>query len=346
VEGMSARLGSMRLESTQTVLERAVKVQTPQVSPQGSPEGGGSEAASRSPSKSLEDTLPGHFDYLSSELVLQGDNSSLPQRLQKACDYGEVLGRHARGLEDRCEALQGMANEMERDRQEGEGQLHEEWSEQQGQALARCRAAERQVEEMQLRMQDKDAQFEQFKNVIKEDLEAKCKQIIALEVRYNEEREKNQLLSTQGNHDLLQARNTMSMARRLRTQESEIVSLGKAKREIEQQKSTQLKMLEVRDARIKQLSERNEELTKKLDEAKIAAKAPPAVQGSHSPPQRLGAGSSAGGLRLAKPLRGGGRKATRNPESPLKLQCDEAEDQWKSARMVARAGVRSPNSNS
>ena len=57
---------------------------------------------------------------------------------------------------------------------------------------------------------------------------------------------------------LWQARNTMSMARRLRTQDNEIVALQRVKRELEQEKQTHLKMIASRDDRIRHLDSQAE----------------------------------------------------------------------------------------
>ena len=128
----------------------------------------------------------------------------------------------------------------------------------------------------------------------------------------------------------------MSMARRLRTQENEIIALHKTRRELEQLKTTQEKMLAHRDERISHLNERVETLTRKLDEAGIGRNSQSPKRKQHHQQQGLA------GMRVAVPLRGGGKRGRAHVArpSPLKTLCEQAEDQWKNARAAARWGLR------
>ena len=48
------------------------------------------------------------------------------------------------------------------------------------------------------------AQFDEWKNVIKLELDSKCARIVAIEKELNEEKENNKIMMGSGNHDLLQ----------------------------------------------------------------------------------------------------------------------------------------------
>jgi len=168
---------------------------------------------------------------------------------------------------------------------------------------SRCHVLENKVEEQTMVMSDQAAQFDEWKNVIKLELDSKCARIVAIEKELNEEKENNKIMMGSGNHDLLQARNTMSMARRLRTQDNEIVALQRVKRELEQEKQTHLKMIASRDDRIRHLDSQAERHCRSDSMNKSQTPSPHRL----SPFQSLG--------KIVKPLRGGGRR-----RSPLVSQ--------------------------
>eukprot|EP00658_Telonema_sp_P-2_P077228 TRINITY_DN6935_c0_g2_i1.p1 TRINITY_DN6935_c0_g2~~TRINITY_DN6935_c0_g2_i1.p1 ORF type:complete len:569 (-),score=207.55 TRINITY_DN6935_c0_g2_i1:119-1825(-) len=60
------------------------------------------------------------------------------------------------------------------------------------------RTLEDKVEEQAMLMSDQAAQFEQWKNVIKQELEQKCARIVAIETELNEEKENNKLMMSSG----------------------------------------------------------------------------------------------------------------------------------------------------
>ena len=70
------------------------------------------------------------------------------------------------------------------------------------------------------------------------------------------------------------------------------------------------------------------------------------VAASQAPGKKGGALLS-GSLRMAMPLRGGGKRSTHKlRQSPLKALCEQAEDQWKHARAAARWGLRDSQATS
>jgi len=320
VEGISANLESMKLSTSPMSSDRPQSFSSPVAFKVGE-EGQGYRAV----------------DWE----VIPEDTAAMLSKFESLREAYEKYTQQMSKMQADREAEEAERRLFEETRIEGEEEKATKWSEHQEQYLQRARSSEMHVEELLASLKDKDAQFEQFKLTFKGELETKCKQIVQLELNFNEEKEKNHMMmNSGGSHDLLQAKNTMSMARRLRTQETEIVSLHKTRRELEQLKTTQTKMLAHRDERIAHLTDRVEELTKRLDSVAVSeasGKSPPHGKGG-----KVKENHGLAGLRMAVPLRGGGRRGKdprQTQRSPLKALCEQAEDQWKNARAAARWGL-------